>query len=340
MMSARRAISAGKSRSSMPRKLVSGISDAPVRFAAPLVDLGLDRPHLLVGDDEEIAGAAGRVEDPDPRHALAQVEQLAGIVARLLKLRAQVVEEQRIEHLQDVRHAGVVHAERAALLVLGDGLDHRAEDVRVDLRPVETADVQQIGARDPAEARHVQCCRRTARRSRRETHRPSGEAWQLARSSIFVFMARNSSPITSWVLDESLALICSTVAVNRPLAVEDVGVLGEEAEDQPRHEMVHVVAALGRAPFGVVLQQLDIEPVQAAGRPDVEGVFADLLDGGDAGQRQEEAEMVGKVRIGAGDRLAARQVLGLERLAVRRQDELRLGLARSPGWPSARQASS
>ena len=103
-------------------------------------------------------------------------------------------------------------------------------------------------------------------------------------------------------------------------AVEDVGVLGEEAEDQPRHEMVHVVAALGRAPFGVVLQKLDIEPVQAAGGPDVEGAFADLLDGRDAGKRQEEAEMVGEILIGAGDRLAARQVLGLE---VRRR--------RSPG---------
>ena len=139
----------------MPRKLVSGISRAPVCLAAPPVDLGLDRPHLLVGDDEEIAGAAGRVEHPDPRHALAQVQQHAGIVAGLLKLRAQVVEEQRIEHFQDVRHAGVVHAERAAFLVLRDRLDHRAEDVRVDLCPVEAADVEQVGARDPAEARHV-----------------------------------------------------------------------------------------------------------------------------------------------------------------------------------------
>ena len=84
------------------------------------------------------------------------------------------------------------------------------------------------------------------------------------------------------------------VAVNRPVAVEDVGVLGEEAEDQPRHEVVHVVAARRPCPSRVVLQQLDVEPVQAAGGPDVEGVFADLLDGGDAGQRQEEAEVVGK----------------------------------------------
>ena len=133
MISARRAISAGKSRSSMPRKLVSGISLRRSGFAAPPVDLGLDLPHLLVGDDEEVAGAAGRIEHPDARHALAQVEQLARVVARFLQLRAQIVQEQRVQHLQDVRHAGVVHAQRAALLVVGDGLDHRAEDVRVDL---------------------------------------------------------------------------------------------------------------------------------------------------------------------------------------------------------------
>jgi hypothetical protein len=44
---------------------------------------------------------------------------------------------------------------------------------------------------------------------------------------IGVFIAPNSAPITSW-----------------------------------GQEMVHVVAALDRAPFGIVLQQLDIEPVR------------------------------------------------------------------------------
>jgi hypothetical protein len=63
----------------------------------------------------------------------------------------QVVEEQRIQHLEDVGHAGVVHAQLAALLVLGDGLDHRAEDVGVDLGPVQAADVQQVGPGDLAE---------------------------------------------------------------------------------------------------------------------------------------------------------------------------------------------
>ena len=52
---------------------------------------------------------------------------------------------------------------------------------------------------------------------------------------------------------------------------------------------------------------------------------ADLPDGGDAGKRQEEAEMVGEILVRTGDGLAARQVLGLEIHAVGRQDELRFG---------------
>jgi len=35
----------------------------------------------------------------------------------------------------------ITDAERAALLVLGDRLNHRPEDVRVDLRPIKAADV-------------------------------------------------------------------------------------------------------------------------------------------------------------------------------------------------------
>ena len=91
--------------------------------------------------------------------------------------------------------------------------------------------------------------------------------------------------------------------------------------------MVHVMAAGDGAPFGIVPQQLDIEPVQPAGGPDVEGAFADLFDGSDAGERQEKAEMVREVGIGAGDRLAARQILGLELVAVGRQMNFALALA-------------
>ena len=48
-----------------------------------------------------------------------------------------------------------MHAKRAALFIIGHGLDHRAEDVGVDLRPVEAADMDQVRPRDLGKARHV-----------------------------------------------------------------------------------------------------------------------------------------------------------------------------------------
>ena len=186
----------------------------------------------------------------------------------------QIVEEQRIEHLQDVRHAGVVHSERAALLVLRDRLDHRAEDVGIDLRPVETADVEEVGARDPAEARHVHAAGKQPAVHVRKGIGPARQSCGRSRSAILVFMARNSVADHLMGVGRVPRAHLLDGGREQTVADEDVGVLGEEAEDQPRHEVVHVVAALGRAPFGIVFQKLDIEPVQAAGGPDVEGVLA------------------------------------------------------------------
>lgn len=108
--------------------------------------------------------------------------------------------------------------------------------------------------------------------------------------------------------------------------VEDVGVFGKEAKDQPRHEVVHVMAAVGSAPVRVVLDQLDIEPVEAAGCADVKSAFADLFDGANPRQGQEETEVIGRIGIGAGNGVAGGDVLGLKVGAVGGKDELRLGL--------------
>ena len=107
-------------------------------------------------------------------------------------------------------------------------------------------------------------------------------------------MARKISPITWWGVRAVPALHAFDRAGEEVCAGEDVGVFREEAEDEPSHEVVHMVPAVDGAPVGVLLQQFDVEPVQASGRLDVEGAFADLFDGRDAGERQEEAEMLGK----------------------------------------------
>ena len=198
---------------------------------------------------------------------------MRGLSPASCKLRAQVVEEERIEHFQDVGHARVVHAKRAALLVLRDRLDHRPEDVRVDLRPIQIADVEKIGARDLAETRHVQAAREQAAVHVGKGVGPSGNVRRCPILDLGVHGAEQFADHLMGVGRVPGAHLLDRVG-EQAVAVEDAGVLGEETEDQPRHEVIHVVAALGRAPFGVVLQKFDIEPVQAAGRPDVEGVLS------------------------------------------------------------------
>ncbi len=87
--------------------------------------------------------------------------------------------------------------------------------------------------------------------------------------------------------------------------------------------MVHIMGALGGAPLRVILDQLYVE---ATGCADVKRALADLFDSADASQRQEEAEVIGKIRISAGDDVAGSDVLGFKISAVGGEDKLRLAL--------------
>ncbi|SFG49758.1 hypothetical protein SAMN05518801_13520 [Novosphingobium sp. CF614] len=91
--------------------------------------------------------------------------------------------------------------------------------------------------------------------------------------------------------------------------------------------MVHVHPSRGGAPIGIVFQQLDIKPIETAGCADVERTFPNLLDRGDACQRQEKPKMIRKAGIVAGNGFAGFEVLGLKRLAIGGKNEfcLRLG---------------
>ncbi len=165
-----------------------------------------------------------------------------------VELRPQIIEKQRIEHFQDVRDAGVVHPKRATLLVLRHRLDHRSEDVRVDLLPVEIADVEQIRARDLAEARHVHAARKQPAVHIRESIGPPGDARRLAVPPPWCSWRGTASQITSWVLDESRRAHLLDGASEQLPPGKMSGILGEEAEDQPRHEMVHVMAPRRQCP--------------------------------------------------------------------------------------------
>ena len=220
-----------------------------------------------------------------------------------------------------------MHSQMAPFLVIGDRLNHGSEDVRVDLLPVESADVEKIGPRDPAETRNIGRVREQSAVHIGESLRPARQV----RPSAFLHAGVHG---TEYLVDHLVGVRSVggahllDRAGERGVIGKDVGVLGEEAENQPRHEMVHVVSPAHSTPARVVLLQLHIQPVEPPGRPDVEGALANLPDGRDPGERQEEAEVFSETGMGAHHDVAALHVLGVEVSTVGRQDELRLAAGR------------
>ena len=105
-----------------------------------------------------------------------------------------------------------------------------------------------------------------------------------------------------------------------------MGVFGKEAEHQPCHEVVHVVAAFVPGPLRVFAQQLNVHLVQAARGAHVDRVVPDFLDGGNTRQGQEEAKMIGEIRVSTGNGLTANQILGFQHYAIGGEDKLSLSL--------------
>ena len=67
-------------------------------------------------------------------------------------------------------------------------------------------------------------------------------------------------------------------------AIKNIRVFCKETENQPRHEVVHVVATLRGCPVWILAEQFDVELVQPASSSNVDRVVFDLLDGSDASQ--------------------------------------------------------
>jgi hypothetical protein len=239
---------------------------APV-FAPSPIDLGLDLAHLLVGDDQKVARSACRIEDTDVGHPFPQVQQLDGAVAGAVQVVAQVIEEERVQHLQDVRHRGVVHPQLRAFLLIRDGLDHGAKDVGVDLVPGQPADLDQVTLGDEGEFRHFFGAAEEPAVHVGKDIGPIGEA---RLGTICDGRVHGPENLTNHLMGVRPVPCREGVdgGGEEVFANQDVRVLGKEAEDQPGHEVVHVMAA--GAPIRVVGAQGDVELVEPEGGANVE----------------------------------------------------------------------
>ncbi len=67
------------------------------RVARGAQHLQLQQAQLAVGDDQEVAAAAGRVEEGEQAQSLVEVEQPVAVVFDPFELAAQVVEKKRAD---------------------------------------------------------------------------------------------------------------------------------------------------------------------------------------------------------------------------------------------------
>jgi len=74
------------------------------QFHKALPNLNLQLTKTLVGDDEEVAGAAGRVEELNLAHPDQQGVEGFGIVTRAQEFGSEIVQEEGLDDLHNVGH--------------------------------------------------------------------------------------------------------------------------------------------------------------------------------------------------------------------------------------------
>jgi len=113
-------------------------------------DVEFEGAEFAVGHNEEIAAAAGGVEEAEARDAVVKFVEVGlsfagggGLGEDFGQLGAEVVEEEGVDDAADVFLGGVVGAFGAAFAGFHDALKERAEDAGGDARPVKAAALEE-----------------------------------------------------------------------------------------------------------------------------------------------------------------------------------------------------
>ncbi len=189
----------------------------------------------------------------------ARRERLGG-----LELGVEVVEEEGLDDAEDVLLAGVVGAEVAALLGVHDALEHGAEDGRADLAPVDEGGGEEGVAHLAGEAGGADGIGE-------EAAVDVGEALEVGVEDRLALVFGGVEDLEN--LDQEGAGVGAVVAgavaeeVGEGVALEDAGVVGEEAEDDAGQEQFEI------APGVAVGLQLVMEGGHALGGEAVDGFF-------------------------------------------------------------------
>ena len=223
----------------------------------------LQPADLAVGDHQKVAAAACRVEAVDAAQPLQQLLQslcTAAGAARRQQFGFECIQKQGANHPQDIGLAGVVRAQLAPLgafagdafvVVVNHGLKQRAKNGRADLRPIKVLGaMQQHAARCAVEVAAGELAVKHA-----AVH--IGETGQLCRQ-IFGTLGRCMAEHVKQVLQRAvevatvLARLLAQVAAEAAGALENAGVFGKQAKQQPHQITLQVHAGVAAVAHGVV----------------------------------------------------------------------------------------
>ena len=273
--------------------------------------------QLPVGDNQEVAAAAGGIEETQSAEPLLEGEQFrkAAAVAAGLEpgeLRPKIVEKERFDDLENVLLGGVVRTLPSPLVLVHDGLEQGAEDGRRDVRPVEPAGVEQALAHGGVEGGD-------AERPVEEVPVHVGEAVEVLVEIAGAFVFRRIEDL------EELGEPSAEVRTVFPRAVlqqieedvpgfEDAGIVGEEAEDDADQEPLQIVPLVAGGFERVV------EVAHPLGGLDVDGVL--ILERAllYAEDETELLHMGGQVFERKGYALVFVQIVEFERPEIAQQD--------------------
>ena len=204
--------------------------EASAQLTYLLPNLNLQFAKLLVSNNQEVSTTTGGVEELHPRDANQQLAKLLDIVLGVGKIFIQVVEEERLDNLHNVGHGGVVHPQRATLRRTDYRLNHRTEDVGIDVFPIQFATFDD---EFPCPSPHLRDADALAEQA--SVH--VGELREDSRYIGTVFLVHHI---------ESRGKVCAEVAsvllrvsvdgCGKEIVGEDAGIFGKVAEEQPGHE--------------------------------------------------------------------------------------------------------
>jgi len=247
----------------------------------------LQAAQLAIGDHEEVAASARRVEKAQLPQALLELEELVHVALYALEFSPEIVEEQRPDQPQDVGLGGVVRAGGAPVLGVHDALEQAAEHRRRNAAPVQRAALQERLAHLAVEVGDRQ-------HLGEQLAVDVGELLQLLVEGLLALHLRRVEH-----LEQARQVHAQIGAVGGGAVLEVLGeevapeqarVLGEHAEQQAHQQHLEGVAVVAGA------AELIMQQAQVPGGLDVDGVLraegAGLVAGHEAEQAHVEVKLV------------------------------------------------